>query len=158
MIDIKKTYKTRTGVDVRIYATDGGGEYPVHGAINYDGEWFPRHWTAEGVTFSDNEQSRDDLIEVKPRIQHDEGKIDDTREEAADEITRRRADNIHLHIKNIHLRVEVKRLRAALDLYREAVRIDVTMEGPKFMGSSVSALKRAWDADRARARAALEEK
>jgi hypothetical protein len=40
-----------------------------------------------------------------------------------------------------------ERLRAALDLYREAVRIDVTMEGPRFMGSNSSALKRAWDAD-----------
>lgn len=45
--------------------------------------------------------------------------------------------------------LEIERLRAVLDLYREAVRIDVTMEGPKFMGSNVSALKRAWDADRA---------
>lgn len=47
------------------------------------------------------------------------------------------------------LTADNERLRAALDLYRESVRIDVTMEGPKFMGSNVSALKRAWDADRA---------
>ena len=46
-------------------------------------------------------------------------------------------------------------MRAALDLYREAVRIDVTMEGPKFMGSNASALKRAWDADRAALQAGL---
>ena len=44
---------------------------------------------------------------------------------------------------------KIEELRAALDLYREAVRIDATMEGPKFMGSNASALKRAWDADRA---------
>ena len=44
---------------------------------------------------------------------------------------------------------EREKLRAALDLYREAVRIDVTMEGPRFMGLNGSALKRAWDADRA---------
>jgi hypothetical protein len=36
----------------------------------------------------------------------------------------------------------------ALDLYREAVRIDVKMEGPQFMGANSSALKRAWEADR----------
>jgi len=42
---------------------------------------------------------------------------------------------------------ENERLRAVLDLYREAVRIDVTMEGPRFMGANSSALKRAWDAD-----------
>lgn len=44
---------------------------------------------------------------------------------------------------------DVERLRAALELYRDAVRIDATMEGPKFMGANSSALKRAWDADRA---------
>lgn len=37
--------------------------------------------------------------------------------------------------------------RAVLELYRNAVRIDVTMEGPKFMGANSTALKRAWDAD-----------
>lgn len=36
----------------------------------------------------------------------------------------------------------------ALRRYREAVRIDVQMDGPKFMGCDLSALKRAWDADR----------
>ena len=45
------------------------------------------------------------------------------------------------------LRAEIKRLRTALELYRDAVRIDATMEGPKFMGANSSALKRAWDAD-----------
>lgn len=51
--------------------------------------------------------------------------------------------------KIAELAAENERLRAALDLYREAVRIDATMESPKFMGSNASALKRAWDADRA---------
>ena len=46
-------------------------------------------------------------------------------------------------------RTESMKLRAALELYRDAVRIDATMEGPKFMGANSSALKRAWDADRA---------
>lgn len=40
----------------------------------------------------------------------------------------------------------------ALDLYRDAVRIDVKMDGPLFMGANSSALKRAWEADRAAAR------
>ncbi len=65
MIDITKTYKTRKGREVRIYATDGGGVYPVHGAIIYDGKWFSRRWTAKGATFSDHQHSSDDLIEVK---------------------------------------------------------------------------------------------
>lgn len=44
---------------------------------------------------------------------------------------------------------ENEKLRVALDLYRDAAVIDVTMEGPRFIGSNASALKRAWDADRA---------
>jgi hypothetical protein len=71
MIDITKTYKTRDGREVRIYATDCGGGRPVHGAINYDGEWSMSNWTAEGVSFSDHQHSSDDLIEVRPRIQRE---------------------------------------------------------------------------------------
>jgi hypothetical protein len=37
-----------------------------------------------------------------------------------------------------------------LDMYREAVNIDATMEGPKFMGCNLSALKRAYLADQNR--------
>jgi len=48
------------------------------------------------------------------------------------------------------LKTEIERLTNLLELYREAVNIDVTMEGPRFMGSKVSALKRAWNADRGR--------
>lgn len=43
----------------------------------------------------------------------------------------------------------LKAARGLLDLYREAVRIDVKMEGPLYMGANSSALKRAWEADRA---------
>lgn len=48
---------------------------------------------------------------------------------------------------NKKLEAENAKLRTALELYRDAVRIDATMEGPKFMGANTSALKRAWDAD-----------
>ena len=44
---------------------------------------------------------------------------------------------------------ELAVIREALELYREAVRIDVKMEGPQFMGANSSALKRAWLHDRA---------
>jgi len=33
VIDINKKYKTRNGQKVRIYATDGAEDYPIHGAI-----------------------------------------------------------------------------------------------------------------------------
>jgi hypothetical protein len=65
MIDITKHYRTRDGREVRIYATDGCGEYSVHGAIKYDDGWRPSYWLAKGTTFEDNEQCLDDLIEVK---------------------------------------------------------------------------------------------
>ena len=44
---------------------------------------------------------------------------------------------------------ELAVIREALELYREAVRTDVKMEGPQFMGANSSALKRAWLHDRA---------
>jgi predicted DNA-binding protein with PD1-like motif len=37
-IDINKKYRTRDGHEVRIYATDGMGLYPVHGAISVSQE------------------------------------------------------------------------------------------------------------------------
>ena len=75
--------------------------------------------------------------------------------EARDEITRLRErteywpDNAERDAVIRHQKAEIERLRAALELYRDAVRIDATMEGPRFMGANSSALKRAWDADRA---------
>ena len=47
------------------------------------------------------------------------------------------------------LKADNERLINLLNLYRDAVRIDATMEGPKFLGSNASALKRAWEADMA---------
>lgn len=48
MIDKSKTYKTVDEDEVRIYATDAGGKYPVHGAIKINGEWRIEDWDAEG--------------------------------------------------------------------------------------------------------------
>lgn len=33
MIDMTKKYQTKDGFQVRIYATDCGGEFPIHGAL-----------------------------------------------------------------------------------------------------------------------------
>ena len=53
---------TRDGSKVRIYAQDGGGKYPMHGAIWANGIWHPRKWKANG-RFSNNETYHpDDLI------------------------------------------------------------------------------------------------
>lgn len=71
MIDPKKQYRTRSGEEVRIYAVDGGGEYPVHGATKLNGEWLANGWTACGGHDVEVDESTFDLIEVKPRIQRE---------------------------------------------------------------------------------------
>jgi len=72
MISKDKTYTTLRGMPVRIYATDAGGLFPVHGAIFNDGMWNGMKWTEEGKTLftttSCMVNTVDDLAEVKPRI------------------------------------------------------------------------------------------
>ena len=65
MIDINKQYRTRDGREVRIYATDRGGCWPVHGAIKTkdSGVWVNYCWSANGSAL----YSELDLIEVRPR-------------------------------------------------------------------------------------------
>ncbi len=67
MIDKDKTYRTRDGRAVRIYATDGGCGRSVHGAVNCAGVWVSTTWREDGrfFTYMGDEA---DLIEVKPRI------------------------------------------------------------------------------------------
>lgn len=71
MISKDKTYCTRGGQEVRIYATDAGSLFPVHGAIFQDGTWHGMKWTEEGkthfTTTSCMVNTVDDLAEVKPR-------------------------------------------------------------------------------------------
>jgi len=70
-IDIKKTYKTRDGHKVRIYAVDGGDRYPVHGAYWNDESnfWESGTWSAHGVFYLRvDEWSNLDLVKTDPRI------------------------------------------------------------------------------------------
>ena len=69
-IEMGKEYRTRCGYEVRIYATDGHGEWPVHGAYKEDGKWFSYSWMEDGLG-NRSKESDLDLIEVKPRIQLD---------------------------------------------------------------------------------------
>ena len=66
MLDINKQYRTRDGREVRIYATDGAGIRPVHGAIKTDEGWVREDWSSDGG-FGGNMRFSDDLIEVRPR-------------------------------------------------------------------------------------------
>lgn len=67
MIDPKKQYRTRDGREVRIYAVDGGGDLPVHGAYMHGNTWRIISWTAAGSVYLFHKADAD-LIEVKPRV------------------------------------------------------------------------------------------
>ena len=68
MIDKDRTYRTRDGLEVRIYATDGGGRNPVHGSIKEEDGWIFQVWPKSGRYFEDDDEDyRIDLIEVRPR-------------------------------------------------------------------------------------------
>jgi len=69
-ISMDKTYRTENGKDVRIYAVDGGGTHPVHGAIfnDYDNAWGPFNWQSNGVFTAASGDAGYNLVEVKPSI------------------------------------------------------------------------------------------
>jgi hypothetical protein len=68
MIDINKQYRTRDGREVRIYATDGGGPQPVHGAVSGLNFWSTASWSKNGSYKLAYGQEHDtDLIKVRPR-------------------------------------------------------------------------------------------
>ena len=66
MIDKNKTYRTRDGREVRIYATDGGAGASIHGAIKSETGWLTTAWGVRGNYWC-NEDHDHDLIEVRPR-------------------------------------------------------------------------------------------
>jgi len=66
MIDINKKYRTRDGREVRIYATDGQDEWPIHGATLKSFGWSSECWTKDGSSLTSRPHD-DDLIEVRPR-------------------------------------------------------------------------------------------
>ncbi len=55
-------YRTRGGRVARVYAVDGLGPYPVHGAVWRDGdhEWSTGSWTSGGRAYE--EESADDIV------------------------------------------------------------------------------------------------
>jgi len=67
MIDKDRTYRTRDGREVRIYATDGKYPFVVQGAVKTEhGEWEQVSWT-NGGNFLLVNGCHNDLIEVRPR-------------------------------------------------------------------------------------------
>lgn len=57
-------YPMRDGGRARIYVTDAGGEYPIHGAIHRKEKdtWFPMCWAKNGERFSKKKESDYDLM------------------------------------------------------------------------------------------------
>lgn len=51
IIEPGKFYKTRNGRKARIYATDGGDDFPLHGAVFDASRWDPRAWRKDGLVF-----------------------------------------------------------------------------------------------------------
>lgn len=70
MIDPSKEYRTRDGREVRIYAVDGYGGCPIHGAIYEADGWHKASWRSDGRWCVTGEYPSD-LIEVRPRIQRE---------------------------------------------------------------------------------------
>lgn len=58
-----KFYRTRDGRKARIYATDGSGNYPVHGALLCPDGWMEETWQLDGRNYGGEEKSRDLISE-----------------------------------------------------------------------------------------------
>ena len=48
MIEQNKQYETMDGSEARVYATDGGGDTPIHGAVKTQGGWIASVWDKDG--------------------------------------------------------------------------------------------------------------
>ena len=59
---------TRGGIKVRIYAQDGGGRYPIHGAVFEDNRWHQQKWRANGRFINHEIDHPDDLIPVRREV------------------------------------------------------------------------------------------
>ena len=60
-------HTTRDGRKVRIYATDGSGVYPIHGAIKTEGGWWAYQWDINGLRVGGN--SANNLINVPETVE-----------------------------------------------------------------------------------------
>jgi len=68
-VTMGKTYTTADGREVRVFALDGGSDYPVLGAIRHDnGCWVSARWTVNGLFFNDSCNHPSSLVEAAPRI------------------------------------------------------------------------------------------
>lgn len=57
-----KVYRTRDGREARVYATDGGGHFPIHGAVKCVDGWAQVQWRADGGALITEPGQADDLM------------------------------------------------------------------------------------------------
>ena len=94
-VDINKTYRTKSGLPVVIYAIYEGQKHAVHGAYQTkEGKWIPSGWTISGHQYGPTTTSGLDLVEVRPEIvlwvnEYAGGELDRFRE------TKEEADKCH---------------------------------------------------------------
>ena len=69
-----KNKKLRGGLPFRIYATDCGGDYPIHGAVFKDGEWIVTEWLDNFRVYSNG---LDHLWDIIDGNRYEDFKIDD---------------------------------------------------------------------------------
>lgn len=69
-VEMGKQYRTRDGLEVRIYAVDGDKEMPVHGAVLTKHGWKVNSWALDGRWCPNMTDARD-LVEVRPRIKRE---------------------------------------------------------------------------------------
>lgn len=71
MIDVTRVKKTSGGQEVRIYATDGGSKYPIHGARLESGHtWIAETWNERGQ-HREHVKGSHDLIEEPETVEID---------------------------------------------------------------------------------------
>ena len=66
-IEVGKKYKTRDGRLVKLYYTNGGGRYPIHGSVYFNDIWEPVQWECDGYENSQHNW-RLSLVELREQI------------------------------------------------------------------------------------------
>lgn len=65
-IENGKQYQTRNGLPARVYAMDGFGNFPIHGAVLTDFGWEICEWTETGCASLEGSPDSLDLVEIPP--------------------------------------------------------------------------------------------
>jgi hypothetical protein len=68
LVSIDKTYKTKCGYEVKIYAIYENQTSGVHGAYFQHGMWCATTWKLSGFYLISEQKHDLNLVEVKPRI------------------------------------------------------------------------------------------